>query len=310
MGKSKNRSLKLGLLVAVGLVLFSVGVYFLGTKQNLFSSSVTIKSYFKNVKGLVEGNKVQYSGITVGYVSEIKIANDTTILVEMSVNKNVQDFIRTDSKVEINSDGLMGSKLVSIYPGSEDAASIGDDEFLKSQQSIDLQDVVEEAKVVITDVQKITRSLLEISDKINNGNGDLAVLLNENTITSKLNQAGDELLNITANANEVVQKINHGEGDLGRLINDTVVTDQAQELMVNLDSISVTTAQVADELLKFSKQLNSGDGVIQRLVYDTKMANDLDTTIAKVSEGVDDVAGAARTLENSWIFNLFSKNKK
>ena len=310
MGKFANRSIKLGLLVAGGLFLFAIAIFYLGSQQDLFSSSVTVKSYFRDVKGLMEGNKVQYSGITVGHVAHIEIINDTTILVQMSVNKDVQKFIRTDSKVDIASDGLMGSKIVSIYPGSASAQSISDDDVLMTQESIDFQDVLVEAESVLRDTREITSNLQDISRKMNEGDGDIAVLLNEDKITTKLNRFGDEMLAIAATSDEILQKVNEGEGDLGRLINDSTITMEYMQLMNDFDSITFKTNRFADELNQYSKQLNSGDGLLYKLAYDSVMTGNIDTTIAKISTGIDDVVEAANTLEKSWVFNLFSKNRE
>ncbi len=308
MNRSEKRTLKLGLLVAVGLVLFSMAIYYLGSQQNLFTSTMTIKSYFTNVSGLVEGNKVRYSGITVGYVSHIEIIGDTTILVEMSVDKKMSSFISTDSKAEISSDGLMGSQIVNIQPGTADAEKITDNEFIASQQPLNFQDVLREAQTAITEGQLIMGNILEISRKINNGEGDIARLLNDNSITTKLNRAGDEVLAVTENTKEIVQKVNRGEGDLGRLINDTILTSEANRLIGNLSMISNTTDSITDELLQFSTELNEGNGLISRLVYDTQMANKIDTTLVNANRGIKKATEAAESVEKSWLINLFSGN--
>lgn len=310
MKERKSRSLKLGIMVTVGLALFAWGIYYLGSQRKLFTSSVTVKSYFNNVSGLVEGNKVRYSGITVGSVSEISIVSDSTILVEMTIDKNTRKFIRKDSKVEINSDGLMGSKIVNILPGTAEAGSVDDDEFLMTNSPIELEDVLEEVKTVIIDGKKVTRNLIEITNKINNGNGDLALLLNDNAITARINEIGDELAQTTKNINTITKKIDNGEGDLGRLINDTILSGEVKQIVENFNRTSLKADSVSAEMLEFSRELNAGNGTLSKLVYDDEMAKHLDTTIIMAGEGVDDVVKAANTIESSWIFNLFSKNKK
>jgi phospholipid/cholesterol/gamma-HCH transport system substrate-binding protein len=309
MGKFASQSVKLGLLVAAGLFLFALAIFYLGSQQALFSSTVTVKSYFKDVKGLMEGNKVQYSGITVGHVAHIEIINDTTVLVEMSVNKDVQKFIRTDSKVDIGSDGLMGSKILNIYPGSVSAQSIADDDVLIAQESVDFEDVLKEALSVIEDSRLIANNMLEISNKMNHGNGDFALLLNERNITTNLDRVGNELLAFSTTANELAGKIKQGEGDLGKLINDSAITSELQELMKNMDSVVLKSDVLVSELNQYSKQFNNGNGILYRIAYDTVMANNIDTAVIKISNSVDNVVNAAETIDNSWIFNLFSKNK-
>ena len=313
MGKSKNRSLKLGLLVSVGLLLFVLAVYFLGSKQNLFSSTFIVKSHFYDVKGLVEGNKVRYSGINVGTVSSIDIISDSTILVEMSIEQDVREFIRKDSKVEIGREGLMGSKIVFIHPGSASAGTVENDDRLESIRAIDVEDMLKQAKQIIDDGRSVSKNLLEMSDKINHGDGDLARLINDNTITTTLNKTGKELYEIAQNANAITDKVNRGEGDLGRLVNDTTIS---YNITTSLDNLNETTARadsIAQELHVFSRELNEGNGLIHRLVYDENMAENVDTAIAKVDIGVDEVVQTAEAIRESWILNLFSgrnRNKR
>lgn len=313
MGKFANRSIKLGLMVAGGLALFVVAIFYLGSQQNLFTSSVKVKSYFRDVKGLMEGNKVQYSGITVGHVSHIEIVDDTTILVKMAVKKDVQKFIRKNSKVDIGSDGLMGSKIVNIHPGTSQTGPITDDDVLMTKQSVDFQDVLEEAQSVIQQSNTIIAHLRDISNKMNNGEGDFAKLLNDDMITTKLSRMGDEMLAVASTSDEILRKVNEGEGDLGRLINDSIVTTEYVKIMNdfggvvnNFDSIASETNKFAKELKLYSEQLNSGNGIFYKLAYDSTMANNIDTTISKVNRSVDDIVGAANTVEKSWVFNLFS----
>ncbi|MEE4285369.1 MAG: MlaD family protein [Mariniphaga sp.] len=309
MGKFASRSVKLGLLVAGGLILFALAIFYLGSQQDLFSSTVVVKSYFKDVKGLMEGNKVQYSGITVGHVAHIEIIDDTTILVQISVDRDVQKFIRTDSKVDIGSDGLMGSKILNIYPGSAVAQSISDDDVLLAQESIDFEEVLEEALSVFKDSRKIASNMLEISNKMNNGDGDFALLVNERNFTSKLDRVGNELLAFSTTANDIIGKIKQGEGDLGKLIGDSVITSEIHELMINMDSVVQKSDVLVRELNQYSNQLNNGNGLLTRIAYDTVMADNIDTTIVKISNSVDDVERAAETIDRSWIFNLFSKKR-
>jgi len=310
MNRSKNRSLKLGLLVSAGALLFVLAVYYLGSKQNLFSSSITIKSYFHNVKGLMEGNKVRYSGINVGTVDGISIVSDSTILVELSIDKNVKEFIRKDSKVEIGQEGIMGNKIVNIYPGSASAGSVGDNDELKSANSFDFEEILKQAKSIIDDGKAVAKNLLDMSNKINNGNGDLARLINDSAISVSLNKTGDQLLSITQNVKEITRKVNDGEGDLGKLVNDTAISHTVTLALTNLDSITARVDTFSQELLIFGKEINHGDGLIHRLVYDSLMAENVDTTITNVNYGVGEVAAAARSVRQSWILNLFSGKSK
>lgn len=312
MRSSKNRQLKLGLLVSTGALLFILAVYYLGSKQNIFSSSITVKSYFYDVKGLTEGNKVRFGGIDVGTVSEVKIVSDSAIQVQFTIDADVRKFIKKDSKVEIGQEGIMGNKMIQINSGSANAESIAENDELESRRAIDFEELLKEAQRIISEGHEFATNLKEMSEKMNKGDGDLARLLNDSTITTSLNQTGEQLLLITKNVNSVTRKVDEGEGDLGRLLNDTLITYSTRQSMQNLDRISTRLDTFSSELLIFGRAINHGNGLIQRLVYDSIMAENVDTGIILVNQGVEEVAATASKIRESWILNLFGgkKNKK
>jgi len=161
----------------------------------------------------------------------------------------------------------------------------------------------------LIDGKHFTENIAEISDKLVNGHGDLATLLNDSTITIQLKEAGTGLIDVTKKLDQISGKINRGEGDLGRLVNDEKITSQAEAILQKLDSVSATSRKISDNLLKASKQLNEGDGVLNRLLYDSMMAEDIGKTVVKVNEGLDEAKKAAKTIHKSWILNLFGHNK-
>lgn len=79
--------------------------------------------------------------------------------------------------------------------------------------------------------------------------------------------------------------------------------------MKSMDSVVQKSEVLVSELNQYSEQLNSGNGILYRIAYDSVMADNIDTTVVRISGSVDDVVNAAETIDDSWIFNLFSKNK-
>ena len=89
MKNTSSQKLRLGLFVILGTVLFIVGVYLIGQRQNMFKKTFTISTYFQNVNGLQHGNNVRYSGIDIGTVKDITMVNDSTIKVEMAIDEKI-----------------------------------------------------------------------------------------------------------------------------------------------------------------------------------------------------------------------------
>jgi phospholipid/cholesterol/gamma-HCH transport system substrate-binding protein len=129
---SQKFKFRLGLFVAVGLALFVLAIFIIGRQKNLFNPVNRLTTTFSNVSGLQVGNNVRFSGINVGTVNDIVIVNDTTVKVDLMINQDVWQFIKTDCKVILGSEGIIGDKLIVITQGSSDAALLKDGQSLVS----------------------------------------------------------------------------------------------------------------------------------------------------------------------------------
>ena len=111
---------KLGIFIFLGSTLLVVLIFLLGNKDQLFTSTFTLKAYFKNTEGLRNGASVRFGGIDIGAVKDIQILNDTTGRVEitMRIKEEVKRFIKKDSRASIETEGLVGNKVVMISMGS------------------------------------------------------------------------------------------------------------------------------------------------------------------------------------------------
>jgi len=149
--------------------MFALAVYYLGSKQHLFRRNIMLYTDFNTVKGLKQGNNVRFLGIDVGTVSGIAIINDTLVRVSMKIDDNVRHFIRGDSKVEIDNEGLMGSKIITISPGTGGATVVEDGDFLTSVSTVNVEDILSELETTTGLTTRVAENLAEITDKINYG---------------------------------------------------------------------------------------------------------------------------------------------
>src|SRR5580704_8360882 len=132
MKPSVSEKIKTGAFVAVSLLILLVIIVLIGKQQKLFSKNFTMRANFRNVNGLIIGNYVRFGGINVGIVDNIIIKNDTTIQVDLRLEDKVKPYLRTDALASISSDGLMGDKLIQIFPGSDSTPLLGEGGQLKS----------------------------------------------------------------------------------------------------------------------------------------------------------------------------------
>jgi phospholipid/cholesterol/gamma-HCH transport system substrate-binding protein len=172
---------RLGLFIAVGLAIFVIAIFIIGKQKNLFNPVFKLTANFYNVSGLQIGNNIRFSGINVGTVDNIKIINDSTVQVDMLIQKNVQQFIKTDCEATIGSSGIIGDRILIITQGSNDAPVAEDGQQIESTEPTETDNI-------IASLQVTADQLAEIMIKVNSGNGTIGRLLQDSTIAENINQ--------------------------------------------------------------------------------------------------------------------------
>jgi phospholipid/cholesterol/gamma-HCH transport system substrate-binding protein len=188
---------KLGLFVSVALALFIGGIYFVGDRQQLFSTTFLVSGIFKNIDGLQVGNNVRFSGINVGVIQSIQQITDTTVRVDMLINEHSRKFIKENAKAVIGSDGLMGNKIMLITPGTSGHAILKDNAFLETGRPINMDDILLKVKVTSDNAAAITDNLAVITGRIRDGKGTIGKLFMDTTFAETVDQA---LVNIKQGA--------------------------------------------------------------------------------------------------------------
>ncbi|MFY7964687.1 MAG: MlaD family protein [Chitinophagaceae bacterium] len=236
MSKESGSMQKLGMFVIIGLVLFTVTIYFIGKQKNLFGSTFHLKSSFKTVSGLKVGNNVRFSGINIGTVDEIELLSDTSVIVSLLIKKEVQKFIKTDATSSIGSDGLMGDKVLTISSGTSTKGEVKDNATIASKNAIEMEDLMQSVKGSIDNVGVITKQLAMFSSKINNGNGALSKLISDEGFSNSLKGT---LVNLEKSSNEFAKftsKMNDGKGALSKLVSDEKFGNKLDSTMTNLQT--------------------------------------------------------------------------
>ncbi len=302
--------MRLGIFIASALLLFIVAIYLIGSKQNLFTSTTEVRASFKDIRGLMSGNIVRFAGINIGTVSDIRLVSDSSVVVTMTIRDNYTDHIYKNSLVQIGQEGLMGGKLIVISSGDPSTGKVEEGDFLPVADGLDIQAMIAQATEMLDEARGTVANMRSITGKLDAGDGDIALLLNENHLTEALDDATRKLNASLADVQQITSKINEGEGDLGRLVNDDSITTRVNVIMANLQASSERADSLVEELHRTSLALNHGDGVLPRLLHDKELGLTVDTAIAKVDESVVEITRAAETISNSWLFRLFSKKNR
>lgn len=188
MKRETTNKAKLGLFVTTGIILFLAAIYFIGAKQQLFNDTFRVSTKFNDVSGLQVGNNVRFAGITVGTIENIEILDDTTVKVDMIVDSDTKKFIRKDSRAVIGSDGLMGSKIMNILPGSNEQAEIEHNDLIVSVHPLNIDDIVMKLRTTVDNAAMISGDLSSIFHNMREGKGTMGKLLMDEKFANNLDK--------------------------------------------------------------------------------------------------------------------------
>ncbi len=294
---------KLGIFIFFGSVLLVVGIFMLGNKDQLFVSTFTIRAYFQNTEGLRNGASVRFGGIDVGAVKDIKIMADTSGRVEVSmrIKEEVRRFIKKDSRASIETEGLVGNKVVIISMGSDRAEPIQDNGIILSKEPLSFADVIEETQGILSYTKEMTKSLADIVGKVNRGEGTIGkILYDEELYNAATNITKSADKNLTA-VTEDLRKIIALFDDLGKGV-ETIVTN-TNNVVAGIDTLL--------------QGVSEGKGVLGSLLTDQgtegKSINKILENFVQISE--DTKVSASRLAENmealkhNWLFKSYFEQR-
>jgi phospholipid/cholesterol/gamma-HCH transport system substrate-binding protein len=277
MNKTSGSAWKLGMFVIIGVALFVFTIYLIGKQKNLFGSTFHLNSQFKTVSGLKVGNNVRFSGINIGNVSGIELITDTSVRVELVIRKKYQEFIKTDARASIGSDGLMGDKVLTITPGTSTGTITGsqvkDNDVIASKNAIEMEDVMTSVKTSVDNAGIITAQLAEFTYKMNNGNGALSKLISDQDLANSLKST---LTNLQTSSNEFAQfttKINNGK--LSESLDSTMTNIQGATKGLNENMEAAQHSFLLKGFFKKKKKADAKKQAELKKQEDLKKKNDL-----------------------------------
>ncbi len=268
MRDTKKHNIKLGLFVAAGVLLFIFGIYYIGSQVNMFSKKFQISGVFTDISGLKVGNNARFSGINVGTVSKVQIINDSLVRVDLSIQDNVRQFIRKDSKMEIGSEGLMGNKIINIYTGSINVDIVEEGDILETIEVVQIDKILRQLNTSSINTAIITKNVAEITNKINQGEGAFGKIFADETFATNLSKIAEKTAVLTDNFADITDKISKEEGTIGMLLSDTVLANKIYEAGENLHKSTENLAEITE-------QINNGQGLFGEIFTDTSFTSGL-----------------------------------
>src|SRR5205085_7707943 len=187
--------LKIGVMALVALGLTATLVIAVGGASGFAWERYNLKTRFDNVQGLKTGAIVRVAGVEVGKVTKVELSG-SGVEVGLSLRKENQSRVTTDSRAAIGAMSLLGEPLIDISPAAT-GAPLKDGDFIPSRKPP--AQFSEMADTASQGLEEVTSLLKDIRG----GKGTVGKLFTDEALYREFND-------FITSANAVTDSINRG----------------------------------------------------------------------------------------------------
>ena len=299
----KTRLAAVGAFVIGGLVLFAVGLFFIGDRRMLFTDTLEISAEFAEIAALDIGAKVRVAGMDAGEVEEIFVPAGPSgrFRVRMRVRRDLQPLLRADSVASIQNDGLVGNKFVQIQAGTDASPQVEDKGSIRSREPFDVADMMQmmsdtlvTVNRMLTDVKAnidaaltaVSATAADAQGLINDLGGDVRVIL---ASTQK----------VTGDLTAIISDVRAGRGTFGKLMTDDSLYASIKTMAADAEKTIATVRAASEDARKAIGDLRGENGPVRGLTGDAQQ------TLRAARDAMTDLAEATEALKHNFLFRGF-----
>jgi phospholipid/cholesterol/gamma-HCH transport system substrate-binding protein len=248
----RANEIRAGVFVLLGVVVFTIAIFFLGQKSALFTRNTELFVEFRDISGLAVGAPVRLSGLEVGTVDAIALSEnprDKKARVRLLVQTRYLSRIRADSEAFIDSAGLLGDKVVNVSLGSPEAKSLAEGATLKTGQAVSFE-------TLSSGLNQAVGSLNRIAGKVEGIMG-----------SDQTSQLQDNVGRVAASLANIMAQVERGDGLLHQVIYDPRYAEQIAATLQDVRSTAANAKRATGRLDGIVAQVEQGGGTMHALVY-------------------------------------------
>src|ERR1043166_6540139 len=273
-----------GALVIVGLIVFTVGMFWL-TGRSIVEKGVAVQVVFKNISGLKEGDPVRVSGVRKGRVDQVRLARVGKVAVRLLLDPEVPP--HRGATATVASAAFLGAKFIDYDPGPPDSALLAAGQPIDGGTEKQFADIAGRAAAG-------ANSLIENLNKGLNPSQLVADIHNTLIATQRGMTALTQVAKGPAvdQATATLQAAQHVMARLDTLLGAAGAANTGRRL----DSLTANLGQLTAHLSAATSSLNDvlgkmtrGDGTLGKMATDTMLYKNLSSTLASLTALLNDL---------------------
>ncbi|TFV97280.1 MCE family protein [Algoriphagus kandeliae] len=304
---------KLGALVLAGLMFLVFSLYMIGKNQNIWGTAMGVYVELYDVNGLLTGNNVRYKGMTVGTVSDIEFLDEQVIRIRLLINKSMAPYIPNNSKTTINTDGLIGNKIIEIHPQDELAPPIQEGDVLYPLDQVSSEDMLKQLNSSGDYLETTLMNLAEISEKLNQ-NENLWEMISDTTLVQELKgtirsftQAGNQATQMAQAGKELLENLQSGDGLAASLISDSVMTQNFERTLSQMEETTLEAKELMKNLNQILEEVQRGEGTAGLILEDSLFRATLMQTLINLENSSENFNINMEALRSNFLFRKYFK---
>jgi len=304
-----NTEFKVGLffLTALGLI----GYMFHTLDQRFFVKQKQYYTLLANASGVIEKTQVKTNGVSIGKVKTIKLLADV-IRLEFDIDADV--FIPKGSTIQIKTRGLLGDVFLEIRRSGRSEELEVESYIPMDTDHIDMAKLINLTGSIAEDIKYISGHFSKMFKESNISIFIKNFFINIEKITRKINiilyENEKNILLITQNLqlstrdfgkiiqqerenfHQLVLYTKHAAEEfqkLGGRLNTTFDKKKIEKFFQSFDA-SMRDIQIISRNMRFiSERIESGQGSLGKIVNDTKITDEIQSTLKNVREMLSSV---------------------
>ncbi len=318
MDKSENkRAIIVGIFLALGIVILIAVIYTLGGSQKRFVKSIKLTAVFDDVAGLKTGNNVWFSGVKIGTVKTISFYGTNDVMITMNIEEEAQKYIRKNAKAKVSSEGLIGNRIIVIYGGTTNFASVENGDQIAVEHALSTDEIMSTLQENNKNLVDITNDFKLLSLKIVKGKGVAGALLTDSLMGEQLKAimrnmevASLNTSRVTSSVAQLTAKINTKGALANELLTDTTVFKNLKLAVNQLQDAAAATTGITSNLKTTSERLNATDNALGVLLNDKEAAEKIKSSLTNLESSSKKLDESMEALQHNFLLRGFFKNKK
>lgn len=320
MADQSREFIRLGLFVTIGLASLIFLLYFIGSRQQLFSSAFPLEAVFRNVNGLKKGNNVRLAGIDIGTVRQITMLSDTAVLVKFQIRKSFAGFIQEDATATVGTDGLMGNRIIIISPGNGKSLGVSENFRLRSKEALDIDAMMRTLDITNRNFAAMSEDMATAMKRIAHSL-TLWEALEDKSLPLKISSTLSHIESTSQKANQLASMVTNVITDIAQsnkgivplmkdstLHNDLrVAAQQIRDLTTQANTLKNT---LENTISGIEKDFLSGGGVLQAAIRDTILTGKINASVDNIQKGTAAFDQNMEALKSHFLFRGYFKRQE